>query len=808
MINISKEIREKIQNGQAKTHAKIVIDDRIFGYDNKNNTQKPVDDGSIVKLDLQYDISENEFAIGTACIQTCEVTLYGASDFEFEKKYLTIYIGYELDEKFIADGRQYPKIEWLTMGTFFTTEITKKREWVSFIGYDRMYKYTDMIYVPSASLGSNPTVYDVFMDIFRFTGVSYDADSFENMMTARVDMKLLYGTDSDGNTTGYTVRDAMAFLSGKAGGIIIVNRYDKFKFLEYSFAVTDVYIDDFDFEQDYLITDRDVSNFEIMGDGVHGMRYIDVATSNAVIRYDNGNSQYKNGIVLDNPIITEESEAKAVLNRINRIYAKKNGIFYMTPCIFKLLNGDISLELGDILTYAPQKNYANGEQSYIPIMHMGVLYTGKPEIELAAYNKTETQQKNRTGPIGRRFTAFKRAADNKYKYLDEAITNVSNQVLGANGGYIVVDKNEDGSWRQIRVLDSIENPQTAIFINKNGIGFSDDVNKEPLTAAFTIDGKIVANSMTGGILQAAQGYIGNWNIEENSLYSDYGDNRVFLSTPKGLKEWAISTRVKKDGYDTGTFILYANGEVFHGRNMYMKDGYYIYSGTPGETGVGDAELMLGRSSAGHLAVGTTGQRGDTNIYSSSTIRLAMGEYSNCVTFSSVFNLNTRTTFISLDGLPLEIQQDLKVREKLDIYGRLKLHDSLYLSFATVSGTIPLQVNSTGEVIASSSSKRYKENITEEFETTLNPKKLYDCPVKQYNYKEEFKDKELVEGTQIGIIAEDVDKYYPNACIYNAEGQPESWQERIMIPAMLKLIQEQKKQIDNLEERVKALEGHI
>ena len=128
-----------------------------------------------------------------------------------------------------------------------------------------------------------------------------------------------------------------------------------------------------------------------------------------------------------------------------------------------------------------------------------------------------------------------------------------------------------------------------------------------------------------------------------------------------------------------------------------------------------------------------------------------------------------------------------------------------LAIGVTSGSAPLYVNSTGTITISSSSQRYKENITTELNNELNPNKLYDLPIVQYNYKNEFKDKELVEGTQIGITAEDVHEYYPNACIYNDDGEPESWQDRIMIPAMLKLIQEQKTQIDNLEKRIKTLE---
>lgn len=144
---------------------------------------------------------------------------------------------------------------------------------------------------------------------------------------------------------------------------------------------------------------------------------------------------------------------------------------------------------------------------------------------------------------------------------------------------------------------------------------------------------------------------------------------------------------------------------------------------------------------------------------------------------------------------------------LDLYGTsyIQAHNDFRLKFSAVSGTVPLVVNTSGVITATTSSERYKENIITELDDVLNPHKLYDLPVVQYNYKNKFKDKELVEGTQIGITAEGVHKHYPNACIYNEKGEPESWQDRIMIPAMLKLIQEQKKMIDHLEKRIEALE---
>lgn len=873
MIQVSNEVSQKIYSGNAITHAKIVIDDRVFGYDNKNDTQAPVDDGSIYKLDIQYDISQNEFALGTACIQTCEVMLYGASDFEFEGKYLKVYIGYELDETFTVNGTEYPKIEWVPMGVFFTTEITKKGEWVSFVGYDRTYKYTDMVYVPSSSLGKKPTVYNVFMDIFKFTGAPYDADSFKNIMNTTVDMTLLYGTDTDGNTTGYTVRDAMAYLSGKAGGCIIVDRYDKFKFLEYSFAAiyTDIG-DGMSFEEPYGITDDDISDAEIMGDGIHGMRYIDVMNSSAAVRYDNGNTEYKNGIVLDSPIITTENEAMLVLNHINNIYLWHGGTFYMTPCSFKLLSGDVTLELGDIISYVPKDTYALGEQTYIPIMHMGINYTGKPEIDIAAYNQTQTQQENRTGPLGRSFTAFKRAADNKYKYLDEAIEIVSNQITGADGGYIVVDKNEDGSWRQIRVLDSIEDTQSAIVINKNGIGLSQDGGQTMNSAALTIDGKFVANSMTGAILQAAQGYIGGWTIDDTSMCSDYTDSngntyRAFIQKPTSDKQWAFSTQQKSGDVFIGKFIVMVNGETYVPRLYDDKsrtliaynddDGYFVYGlgayQNNYDTYYEGNTIYLRYKNDLRIQEGTTTRFTfanvewkfsdiDSSYVKRNTITTPGGFVLNANGGDNAIYLNANTTYayckfrmkssLTVDGqitTPATINANGGItvdggsyitlgKNSSGVYlngnsNNLYLSGSSYvqsdsqfrLNFRASSGTVPLAVGTSGQITTTSSSKRYKENITDELDDGLNPEKLYDLPVKQYNYKAEYSDIELVAGTQIGIIAEDVEKYYPNALIRNTEGEAESWQDRIMIPALLKLIQQQKKEIDELNKRLTEIE---
>ena len=123
---------------------------------------------------------------------------------------------------------------------------------------------------------------------------------------------------------------------------------------------------------------------------------------------------------------------------------------------------------------------------------------------------------------------------------------------------------------------------------------------------------------------------------------------------------------------------------------------------------------------------------------------------------------------------------------------------------TTSSGSNVRVNSNGTLYRySSSSMRYKKDITTKLNDELDPERLYDLKVWQYKYREGHLDKDDQRYGQdiIGFIAEDVKQKYPIAVNYNEDGQVENWNVEMILPAMLKLIQEQKKEIDELKERL-------
>lgn len=109
----------------------------------------------------------------------------------------------------------------------------------------------------------------------------------------------------------------------------------------------------------------------------------------------------------------------------------------------------------------------------------------------------------------------------------------------------------------------------------------------------------------------------------------------------------------------------------------------------------------------------------------------------------------------------------------------------------------------GAAAASSSSKRYKHDIAEIQDEELDPHKLYDLPVKQFVFNDDhdLQYADMKGKTIPGFIAEDVAEIYPSAVIHDEDGRVESWDERRIIPAMLKLIQEQHEEIERLKQLI-------
>lgn len=269
-----------------------------------------------------------------------------------------------------------------------------------------------------------------------------------------------------------------------------------------------------------------------------------------------------------------------------------------------------------------------------------------------------------------------------------------------------------------------------------------------------------------------------WIVDENSIYADYGIYRAYIQKPKSKTDWVFSTQEKENGEYYGTFLVQADGVVRLSRITDIN-----------------GKNLIGAFN-GNTIVGLGDQNRNTNIYTDPkyAVNMCFGTASSYFTFTK-----------GSSDYQIQVPTNLSLFANNN-KGLIYIGGNLELNFHAISGAIPLYVNSSGVVTASSSSRRYKENITENIRAELDYMKVLDIPVCEYNYKSEHKDKELVAGKQIGLIAEDVQKYFPNASILDKEGQAENWQDRIILSALLGVCKQQQQDIIELKERIIALEN--
>ena len=248
--------------------------------------------------------------------------------------------------------------------------------------------------------------------------------------------------------------------------------------------------------------------------------------------------------------------------------------------------------------------------------------------------------------------------------------------------------------------------------------------------------------------------------------SDAGDIPIVgFSDSPNITELGQNTRIHGN--------LYMNDQGYIGTNAYPTGSHvlgndkYIYCLNSSKV----SARVIGMSTSDNIIIGATA---GTN-----------GSIFSYINAGKNFSVNENSTFVfgtTMDG-------EERVFRSVPTYNR-----------TTTSGTA-VRVASNGELSRyTSSSMRYKEDITLKLDDSLNPERLYDLGVYQYKYRDGHisKNDQRYGMNHIGFLAEDVKHKYPIAANYNEDGEVEDWSERYIIPAMLKLIQKQNQEIQNLK----------
>lgn len=139
--------------------------------------------------------------------------------------------------------------------------------------------------------------------------------------------------------------------------------------------------------------------------------------------------------------------------------------------------------------------------------------------------------------------------------MQKAINNATNWLTSADG-YVIAVKDDNGTWKEILFLDtpSAETAKNVLRINTNGIGFSTNGVNGPYRNAWTIDGNLVADFITTGVLTANL-------IKAGVLQSLNGATSINMETGEASLTGSITTA--SDGFQVtlgnGAISFYFNG---------------------------------------------------------------------------------------------------------------------------------------------------------------------------------------------------------------------------------------------------------
>ena len=838
MYKTSTAFNQAIKNGE-RIYVKVKCGNFIFGYNDETDPTSPNEQNNIMELNIDRSISHDDYALAKSYACGCNCVLWAVpAGAVLRGQKTVVYFGC------MVNGA----VEWVPMGVFYPEKVTRSGECTTLEMYDHMY---DLSMPYSAAISGQQTPLAILKDLARqgnfelAAGVESKVSGF-----GTVDVSLLCGTETDEDgkqqVTAYNVNDAIGYVAGFCGCAAVFDREGKLR--------VDTFAQVYDGTAEYAVTDDTVTEVSL---AETDKTYLGISCNNGNKNILAPDSLSVNSEVLyfDNPLITTQAQAEKVFNAVSdMIYIDDGdqgetvfdlGIQYR-PGSMTLLTANPALDSFDVITYRDDTG-----DHHIPLMGVEYDYDGSVTMDVAAHARSE-QEGSSAGSILSRMIS--KAMQQVTAPLAQRIQDATDSITNAVGGYAaLIDRDGDGVSDALYIGEypaaEGKTKGRCLLLNKNGMAVSTTGLQGPFkdfavyynkkTNQYYLNATDISAGRLSGIeILADKGTIAGWNINSKELYADLGDYRAYIQKPTTKDSWVFSAQKKNsNGSYTGTWYVTMAGDMVCNGSVYFIKKIYDFK---------DREIINASSGSGHLVIGNgIKNKGYMTYVEGSDIILRMsmhgglymqvetnesgssyetgfgfskiswdlnGSIADRYTITSkggfVLSANDGNNVLYLVGKSVYLGSNSKINGSLTTTGDVKSGGDIFLNFASTSGTIPLVVNTKGVITVASSSERYKENIKPVEDAVLDPSGLYDVQVCQYNYKPEYKDNELVSGTQIGVIAEDLDKHYPNAVIYDSEGRPESWQDRIMIPAMLKLIQEQKQQLDDLRAEVDALKAKL
>jgi hypothetical protein len=353
---------------------------------------------------------------------------------------------------------------------------------------------------------------------------------------------------------------------------------------------------------------------------------------------------------------------------------------------------------------------------------------------------------------------------------------------------------------------------------------------------------------TQGIVNGLNGLFGNITLAAGMDLTLTPSGQTLTLSANSTSADEPNTLVRRDGsrsFSAGTVTLSGNlvlpfpnsassGTVYQGSTRFLYTlgpssasvflgpaaGNFMINGTV-NTAVGDSTLTNDSSGGANTAIGgsalfhnTVGNFntavgagtlntnlngfGNTAIGTSALVFNSSGNSNIAVGIGAGANLTTGSNNIDIfDAGVAGESNTIRI-------GRSDTQTATYI--AGISGTAvtgaPVIVDGNGQLGVATSSGRFKRDIQEIGDASDGLLKLR--PV-SFRYKAEIDPAGL---EQYGLIAEEVERVYPELVTCDAAGQPQTIRYHLLVPMLLNETQKDRKEIQDLKARLKRLEALI
>lgn len=224
--------------------------------------------------------------------------------------------------------------------------------------------------------------------------------------------------------------------------------------------------------------------------------------------------------------------------------------------------------------------------------------------------------------------------------MQQAINNATNWLTSADG-YVIAVKDDNGTWKEILFLDtpSAETAKNVLRINTNGIGFSTNGVNGPYRNAWTIDGSLVADFITTGVLTANL-------IKAGVLQSLNGATSINMETGEASLTGSITTA--SDGFQ----VTLGNGAIsFYFNGVKVGDLSQVTYGNQKDLQINASRAVFsGRnlSEVSQVQIGTSSTYDSANYFAYPFIIARKGTGLSC-SFSVQPNSNRTEMVLELNG---------------------------------------------------------------------------------------------------------------------------------------------------------------